>query len=112
MRYEDILDDPEGAFSALVRFFGHTPDADILRGAIEASSFGRLKAMESEGGFREAPRDDAPFFAKGVANQWLTGLSAGQARRVIDNHEAAMRLAGYNPDAALAVLAQLSAAAS
>jgi hypothetical protein len=105
LRYEDLLARPQQEFAGLVRFFGHQPDDALLDGAIEAASFGRLSRLEREGGFREAPRADVPFFSKGQADQWLTGLTRTQAKIVLRDHGEAMSLVGYDVAAASAALA-------
>jgi len=62
MRYEEMLADPVTTFRGLANFLRIFVTEDVLQGAIEKSSFKKLRAMEEEQGFRETPRHAKNFF--------------------------------------------------
>jgi hypothetical protein len=98
MRYEDMLAEPAGTFAALARhlLIDFTPQQ--LEGAIERSSFARLRAQETERGFRERPPSaDGNFFREGRAGQWKDVLTPAQVARVVSDHGEQMRRFGYLP---------------
>jgi hypothetical protein len=99
MRYEDMLDDPEKIFSALVNFLRIKTSKQELLDAIEASSFKRLQSMEEEKGFSEKPKmNQGKFFRVGKKNQWQDVLSAEQVQAIVNAHGTQMERFGYLPE--------------
>jgi Sulfotransferase domain len=98
MRYEDMLADPEKAFSALARHLLLNPTRRHLAKAIERSSFARLQQQEREKGFRERPpQADKIFFREGRAGQWKDLLTPAQVDRIARDHGEQMQRFGYLP---------------
>lgn len=98
VRYEDLHADTVDALHNIICFSGLRPDSLRLRRAVGAAAFGRLKARESEVGFRErAPRSSAPFFRRGAVDSWRDELTDQQVSRIIDAHRPMMRRFGYLP---------------
>ena len=96
MRYEQMAEDPEAAFGALVRFLGPDPPPDRLRRAIAFSGFDVLQAQERAHGFIEhPPESSAPFFRAGTVGQWRAALTAAQQGRIERKHGREMRRFGY-----------------
>ena len=94
-RYEDLLADPHAAFGRIVRFAGLEWDAARLARAIDRSAFPRLRAQETESGFREKQPTAPSFFRAGVAGSWRTTLSPRQVRALVDTHGPMMERLGY-----------------
>ena len=94
-RYEDLLADPHAAFGRIVRFAGLEWDAARLARAIDRSAFPRLRAQETESGFREKQPTAPSFFRAGVAGSWRTTLSPRQVRALVDAHGPMMERLGY-----------------
>ena len=94
-RYEDLLADSHAAFGRIVRFAGLEWDAARLARAIDRSAFPRLRAQETESGFREKQPTAPSFFRAGVAGSWRTTLSPRQVRALVDTHGPMMERLGY-----------------
>jgi len=96
MRYEDMVREPEAAFSALVRFLNLPLDSERLKKAVRFSDFQSLKSQERERGFVEA-RDDgkSPFFRSGQIGQWQESLSESHIRMIVESHRAILERFGY-----------------
>jgi len=98
VRYEDMLADPQKAFAAIAGHLGLASTRRHLRRAVERSSFARLRAQETEKGFRERPPNaDQSFFREGRAAQWKELLTSEQIDRIIRDHGEQMQRFGYLP---------------
>jgi len=97
VRYEDILKNPERGFGEMARFLGLKPSDARLKLAIRNSSFEIHQSQERAQSFREKPEKAETFFRKGVSEQWRTGLSDEQVRRIVSDHQHQMRRFGYMP---------------
>lgn len=95
LRYEDMLHDPEAAFTRLLEHLGVTPDTDRLARAIRFCSFDELTRQESEAGFGERAAADVPFFVKGQSGYWREELSRDVAKQVKRDHRKVMKKHGY-----------------
>jgi len=98
VRYEDMLDDPARAFSAVMAFLHLDYPRNRLDRAIRNASFKELRKQEDERGFAERPQHQERFFRKGTAGQWRGELSDEQIARVCADHRAQMERFGYLPD--------------
>lgn len=99
VRYEDLLDKPESAFSRVARHLRLKPSKAQIRQAIGMSGFERLRAQEAATGFTEKPqRSVDPFFREGRAGQWRERLSEAQVARIVSAHRPLMKRFGYLPD--------------
>lgn len=95
LRYEDMLADPEKAFTRLIRHIGAPVDANVLTEAIEKTSFRSLSVLEEQGGFPErGPKQDR-FFRVGTAGQWRNKVPDDIVQRVLSDHGAVMRKLKY-----------------
>jgi len=97
MRYEDMLADPLGAFTALVRFLKIDTTAQRIRKAVDHSSFKVLRRLEEQQGFWERTVVQKNFFRKGLAGSWRDELSEAEAHAIVDRHRAQMDRYGYVP---------------
>jgi len=94
-RYEDMKDDPEKAFTEVVRFIGGEMDRRRICKAIEFASFENLKNQEQEHGFREKMALSPTFFRKGVVGSWRESLTDEQKALIVTQHRDVMRNFGY-----------------
>lgn len=99
LRYEDMSLEPEKAFAGAAAFANLPTDPGRIRTAIAASSFRELARQEAAHGFRERSRPGASFFRRGEVGSWRDVLSDAQADRILEDHGAVMREAGYLDDA-------------
>ena len=98
MRYEDMLSTPIEVFGALSRFLRLRVSRQRLECAIEESSFDKLKAQETERGFKEKPKAAKDFFREGKSDQWRDVLTPEQIDAVVKVNHESMRRFGYIPD--------------
>ncbi|WP_371348230.1 sulfotransferase domain-containing protein [Ancylobacter sp. IITR112] len=104
LRYEDMLAAPAASFEALVRFTGLQVDTAVIRESVAATSFESLRAEEARSGFSERRHNQKAFFRQGQAGTWRQSLSAAQAERVWNDHQAIMMRLGYRDDGTIADL--------
>lgn len=97
LRYEDLLDKPQKAFTRAAKLLGLAGDKKAIRQAIEHASFRVLKGREQQEGFAERSPGSTAFFRKGRKNQWVESLSADQAARLVAQHYEQMDRFGYVP---------------
>lgn len=95
MRYEDMLRDPQRAFSELITFLKFDLDDDKLQHALEATSFDSLRSKEKEQGFLERSPNSEQFFRAGKFGGWRNVLNEKQVSRVLEQHGAVMQKLGY-----------------
>lgn len=98
VRYEDLLADPVKHFGVVSGFLGLNPGDERLERAVANSSFGVLKMQEERGGFRERPAHARSFFRVGQSDQWRSGLTPSQVRRIVADHHEQMARFGYIPE--------------
>lgn len=97
LRYEDMLDKPMKAFSAVAKFLGIKNEPQRIRKAVQYSSFAELKKQEQKEGFEERSPNSRMFFRKGRKNQWPELLSDNQIQRIVDRHREQMACFKYIP---------------
>jgi hypothetical protein len=98
VRYEDLLLDPVGSFTAIAEHMRLGGKPVEIGEAVRLASFDRLAAEEEEtGGFSERPEGVERFFRVGRAGQWRDALSDGQVDRIVAAHGEQMRRFGYLP---------------
>jgi aryl sulfotransferase len=95
VRYEDVLADPAGQLSRILKFVGTAHTVQQVEGAAEATKFETLQQLERLYGFIERPHSSTGFFRMGHAGNWRTILSAIQARRIEAAHAEVMHLLNY-----------------
>jgi len=100
LRYEDMLVDGAGALTRALRVMypDAEPDPARVTRAVEATSFGKLKAQESATSFRERPPKSESFFRSGTSGDWRNHLTPAQCARLADVLAPAMQRMGYGPD--------------
>lgn len=86
LKYEDLKCNPFESFKKLVGYLEwEYSDVQILK-AIEHSSFNKVKAVEQEKGFREAPKNISSFFRSGKSGNWRNEITEDQAEVLVDKH--------------------------
>jgi hypothetical protein len=95
LRYEDVLAEPYATLGAVARKLDASIDDESIRGAIEATRFGRLQEQERRGGFVERVVNPGGFFRRGGSGGWRERLTAAQVARIEDDHRAVMQRLGY-----------------
>lgn len=95
MRYEDCLADAVSAFHAAFAFAGTRATAEDIRRAVGEASFERLRAQETDQGFRERQSARNPFFRAGRAGGWRSVLAPELAQQLLDSHGEIMERYGY-----------------
>lgn len=100
LRYEDMLADAESALTRALRAMDPAtdPDPDRVRRAVEATSFGKLKAQETAGSFKERPKKSEAFFRSGTSGDWQNHLTPAQCARLSEALAPAMARMGYHAD--------------
>lgn len=100
LRYEDMLADGEGALTRALRVMypGAEPDPARVARAVEATSFGKLKAQETAASFKERPAKSESFFRSGKSGDWQNHLTPAQCARLAETLAPAMQRMGYGPD--------------
>jgi aryl sulfotransferase len=93
IRYEDMLEDAARELTRVLNFA--RPDDAIdparLAAAVANTSFDKLQSAEAQSGFRERTTRQERFFRSGKAGDWRNHLSAAQAKRIADTHQAMMQ---------------------
>ena len=97
VRYEDMLEKPQGTFGGIARFLGLKPPRPRLDKAIRFSSFNVLKEQEQRDGFQERSVHSGGFFRVGRSGQWRKVLSEQQVGRMVEAHREQMQRFGYVP---------------
>ena len=84
IRYEDLLEDTEGTFTKVLRWYGIDVDPFRVSCAVEACRFARVKAAEEREGFEEVGENQERFFNSGRAGAWRAELTPVLADRLGD----------------------------
>jgi aryl sulfotransferase len=95
VRYEDMKARPHRTFRAALDFLGAPVPDEVLDAALTATRFDRLKAQETERGFRERSKVAQSFFREGRSGGWRESLSPQQADRITADHRTMMTTLGY-----------------
>ena len=97
LRYEDMLAQPLTCFAKVTEHLNIQASPEQIGQAAQLSSFGRLKEIESQNGFRERPPQSEAFFRAGGAGQWRQELDHGRVDRIVGAHAEVMETFGYLP---------------
>ena len=95
LRYEDMLADPETAFTAAIKQTGIPLEEERLKKAIRFSSFDELRSQEDQNGFVENSEHQDSFFRSGKSGGWRDVLTPEQVETLQTDHERYMRRFGY-----------------
>jgi aryl sulfotransferase len=97
VRYEDLHESPARELAKVAEFLGWTVKPGVVRRAVSAARFDRLKSQERKAGFREAP-PGRTFFRRGEADSWKKELPPALARSLSERHAATMQRFGYRSE--------------
>lgn len=77
IRYEDLKQDAFGTMQKMYTLLGHLLEEDLLREAVEASSFKNMSVLEGEYGYgRRKSASKLKFMRKGKSGGWSEELDA------------------------------------
>ena len=96
VRYEDMLADPHGCFTSMLRHVGAPIDEARLEKAVRFSSFDELSKQEDEKKFKERSKNTEKFFASGKSGQWQTDLDPDLIKKLRKTHRKLMKKYGYD----------------
>ncbi|MEB3239842.1 MAG: sulfotransferase domain-containing protein [Cyanobacteriota bacterium] len=100
LRYEDLLEDPQGRFSQLARFLGLPAEPRRIAAAVERTRFATLREREErEGGFPERPRTCGRFFRSGRRGEGRERLTEEQWERLRARFGETLQRWGYGDSA-------------
>jgi hypothetical protein len=97
LRYEDLHQNTEAAFGAVLGFLGLPANPDRLRRAIANSAFPVLRAQETATGFRERSAKSEVFFRSGEIGEGIERLPQHLIELLCRSHETQMRRFQYWP---------------
>ena len=99
LRYEDMLDDAEGALRRIARFMGIELTPEKVAEAIRRSSYESMREMErgrtQQIRMTKNTRGDIPFIRNAAKGSWRTVLSREAVLRIENTWGAAMNRLGY-----------------
>jgi len=90
LRYEDMVDRPEGTVEALLAFLDVARDPSLVSRCINLADFAKLSGGRSQG-----QEDAASFYRKGIKGDWRNHLDEHQSRVYIEATEGLMQELGY-----------------
>lgn len=94
VRYEDMLADAGKELTEVLEFLGEDVDPALVETAVDAAALSRLKAKESDDGFRENSGQRGDFFNEGGV-RWESELGPRWIERIEQDHGDVMRALGY-----------------
>ncbi len=97
VRYEDLLADPIGQFTAVAEHMRIGAAPDEIEEAVGLASFEEMTRKEAADGFIDRPEWSGRFFRVGRAGQWKEGLTPEQVGRIVADHGEQMARFGYLP---------------
>jgi hypothetical protein len=90
VRYEDLRRNPEEKVGQLLQFLGITPEAGVIRRAIENNTLQQMRAKEDRAkrageqsillGHRKSEREESRFVRKGAVGGWRGKLTDAQVQ--------------------------------
>ena len=96
LRYEDLLTQPTHHFSHLAAFLELPNDEQLIKQAVQNTSFEKLKAKEAaEGGFHERPDGCERFFRSGRSGEGREQLAQEQIERLEAGFTTTLQRFGY-----------------
>jgi len=96
LRYEDLMSHPFTQAMRICKFFKLTPTENEIIAAIQATSFGNMKKLETDNGFREASAKGEGFFFKGEVGYFKEVLSQETIDKVAARFGESMKKIGYD----------------
>lgn len=107
IRYEDMKADPTGPLERVLRLIGETPDRGRVAAAVEASTFTRMRDLESKERAAGTPstvfsinetslQRDRRFMREGATRQSLDPLGADLARAFDERFREMLAFLGYH----------------
>lgn len=99
LRYEDLLKDTENEMKKLLKFIDFEVSEDVLKLAIENSTFKKLSSLENKKGiaYNDKLKDkSSKFFRKGTSGDWKTSFSHEDLEQFMIENADAMKLCGYD----------------
>jgi len=100
LRYEDLLTQPTHQFSRLAAFLELPNDEELIKQAVQNTSFEKLKAKEvAEGGFHERPDGCERFFRSGRSGEGREQLTQEQIERLEAEFTTTLQRFGYTTSA-------------
>jgi len=87
LKYEDMIDNPYGAFSESLKFLNIEYKKEKLESAIINSDFKTLKKQELTEGFKEKPINASTFFRKGRKFDWVNHIKKEKAETFLKQNE-------------------------
>ncbi len=97
-RYEDMLHEPVDTFERVNKFIGANKSLDVLKRAIDQSSFKKLQSIEKKEGFADKSAHATSFFRSGKSDQWKKLLSEDQIKAIVEANYDTMKKYDYIPD--------------
>ena len=98
LKYEDLIQEPRNSFIKLITFLSNYIDIqidnEVIEKTIEIIRFDKLKKLEKESGFHEAPKNNI-FFRSGKIDSWKEILTKVQIKKVEDAFHTNMKELGY-----------------
>src|SRR5438128_11134645 len=94
LQYEKLLENPFTSSYSIPSFLDLGCDRQAFAGALRATSFDRLKAMEQNSG-AENPAKPVTFFRSGRSGQWREYFSAKLYERFCSENGATLLRLGY-----------------
>ena len=96
IRYEDMVEHPKEAFTAIVTAMGLDGQGKIgVEEALEQVEFEKLKKQEMEHEFHESEHKSGNFFRKGKIGGWKETLTGDQVQRIEEDHGEIMKVMQY-----------------
>tara|TARA_B100001564_G_C20622117_1_gene662879 strand:- start:127 stop:990 length:864 start_codon:yes stop_codon:yes gene_type:complete len=103
VKYENLIEDPINEFNKIVNFIEDLTnlkfDTQLIRDAVELSSFHKLKEMEQKYGFDESPKNKEgkknEFFYLGPQNDWKRILENSVSDKISSEFKEEMKQLGY-----------------
>lgn len=95
LKYEDLLANPEKAFTKVLKHIEAPVDKTVLKAAVAATRFDRLSALEASQGFPERGPSQDRFFRQGKAGNWRDTVSPETVEKVAADHGQTMQRLGY-----------------
>lgn len=96
VRYEDMLADPVGELTRVIRFAGLNDDPARIRRATEATGFHALRQQEQISGAAIQPVSGGSFFRHGTSGDGTAHLASRQMDRLLQHGSTTFEAFGYD----------------
>ena len=100
IRYEDLKEDTQGAFSKVLAHIRAPADQNRISRAVHATEFDKMKAQDISQGFKERTKADnsTVFFRSGKTEGWRKELTETHIMATIHHHWDVMEQLDYVPE--------------